>query len=147
MGFAEEFNEKVNDIREELLFAVKDRINAITEDSSNRIIELKDMMIKEQGCDRKKTKNNYTLHNIYVDESDTLCGDLCGEKSYLDDGIVFGKNLDNLPAEDLQLILDRLYSDEWLLNQEHYNDDSQRMIYVSFLKRYVSVPRLFSRGA
>ncbi len=147
MGYTEEFNERVNDIREELLFAIKERIHAITTDDNRKVIEVRDMVIQENGCDSKKLRNAYVLHNIYLDDSDSLCGDLFSEKKNLDDGIIFGKNLDGLSAEDLQMILDRLYSDEWIVAEDDYCDDSQRVIYVSFLKRYVTVPRLFSRGA
>jgi len=57
----------------------------------------------------------FELSNLYVDEAGTLCGDLLPKGEQLGHAVLFGRGLENLPIEDLKLILDSLYAKEWKL--------------------------------
>jgi hypothetical protein len=49
-----------------------------------------------------------------------LCADLAGKDDRYDDGVLFGKGIEELAIDDLKLLLDALYGKNWSIDSSDY---------------------------
>ena len=97
--------------RQEMLFAIKERLNEISEGPGMPVLPPRVVIGGGRLCG--DGVSFFELTNLYVDEGGTLCGDLLPKGERLGHAVLFGRGLENLPIEDLKLILDSLYAKEW----------------------------------
>ncbi len=109
----------IENSRQEILFAIKERISAMTRGTSAPV-QLQGLIIGNRSG-RGRDMFFYEITNVYVDDDNRLCGDLAGKEDRLCDGILFGKDIEDLPIDDLKQVLDLLYSDKWDIDVADYD--------------------------
>lgn len=102
----------VQQSRQEMLFAIKERLSELSEGTGMPVVPPR-VVISGGGKSCDDGVSFFELTNLYVDEGGTLCGDLMPKGERLGHAVLFGRGLENLPIEDLKLILDSLYAKEW----------------------------------
>jgi hypothetical protein len=98
--------------RQEILFAVKERVGELTR-GSGAPVQLEKAVIGGRKAASGEYLRYFEVKNIYIDDSNHLCGDLAGKDDRRSDGILFGKEIEDLPIDDLKILLDTLYTDRW----------------------------------
>ncbi len=104
------FKSVIEIFKSELLEAIKERIQEIGKDSVIRIYPLS---VTESSIHSRGIRNTLEIRNIYLDESDTLCGDFGCINDGVECGAVFGKSINSLFIEDLYAILWGLFGKGW----------------------------------
>src|SRR4030042_5255080 len=110
----------VENTRQEILFAIKERIAVLTR-STNAPVQLKKVVIRDTICSHHDSLRYFEIKNVFVDEGGSLCGDLAGKDDRFSDGILFGKIIEDLTIGDLKMILDALYGDDCTIDLTDYN--------------------------
>ncbi|MBP7738084.1 MAG: hypothetical protein KA369_19060 [Spirochaetes bacterium] len=135
--------------REEILFAIKERIFAMTRGTSAPV-QLHGLIIRDKVGSGRDSLFFYEITNVFVDDDDRLCGDLASSDDRLCEGILFGKDIEDLPSDDLKRVLDILYTDNCKIDIDNYNMSSaiRRVGLFGFLMdRRAGISRLMRRGA
>ncbi len=138
----------VENTRQEILFAVKERINAITRGTSAPV-QL-NAMIREKNGSGRNSLFFYEITNVYIDDDDRLCGDLAGKDDRFSGEVLFGKDIEDLPVSDLKLILDLLYGDNWNVDVEGYDMNAagrREGLYGFLMSGKAGISRILRRGA
>lgn len=143
-----DINDTIETTRHELLFAIKERINEMTRGTSAPI-RLHGLMIGQRGG-RGRDLFFYEITNVYIDDDNRLCGDLAGKDDRFCEGILFGKDIEDLPLEDLKLMLDLLYTDRWDIDVSDYDlaaAGKRDGFYGFLMSGKAGISRLLRRGA
>lgn len=149
-GMAQEMiiNGMIENSRQEILFAIKERICAMTRGTSAPI-QLHGLITGNRNG-RGRDMYFYEISNVYIDDDNRLCGDLAGKEERLCDDILFGKDLEDLPVDDLKQVLDLLYTDRWNIDVAEYDccvDGRRDGLYGFLMSRKAGISRLLRRGA
>jgi hypothetical protein len=135
--------------RQEILFAIKERISEITS-GNDAPLQLKDVVIGDVIRAGRVSLNYYEVNNVFVNENGILCGDLvCRHGKFFGD-VFFGKSIEDLAIENLKLILDALYRGTWHSGQKYIDVDiPDRKTGFSgfFLGTYESISRILRKDA
>jgi hypothetical protein len=110
----------IENTRQEMLFAIKERIAELTR-GTGAPVRLNKVIIRDKLYSRSDSIRLFEVKNIYVDEADNLCGDLVGKDDRYDDGVLFGKNIEELALDGLKLLLDALYGKNWSVDCSDYD--------------------------
>jgi hypothetical protein len=138
----------IENTRQEILFAIKERITAMTRGTSAPI-QLHGLMIGDRNS-RGRDQFFYEITNVYIDDDNRLCGDLAGKDDRFCDGILFGKDIEDFPIEDLKLVLDLLYTDRWDIDVSDYDlaaAGRRDGLYGFLMNGKAGISRLLRRGA
>lgn len=102
------------EVRSEILFAIKERINEITSGRIYMPVFFKKMIIKDPNYKGYGIVNYFLLHSIFYCINNRLCGDLLymGNSQNINE-FMFGKIIDNLDTDELTNILNVLYTEKW----------------------------------
>ncbi|TFH37770.1 MAG: hypothetical protein E4G96_11125 [Chrysiogenales bacterium] len=98
--------------RMEILFAIKERLRFVTE-GTGAPVRLKRVVINDRPAAGHEALRYFEINNVYLDDGDRLCGDMTGRDDRSNDGIIFGRELEGMAADDLKSVLDALYGMEW----------------------------------
>jgi hypothetical protein len=110
----------IENTRQEMLFAIKERITELTR-GTGAPVRLNKVIIRDKIYSHGDSLRYFEVKNVYVDETDNLCGDLAGKDDRYDDGVLFGKNVEELAMTDLKLLLDALYGKNWSVDCSNYD--------------------------
>jgi hypothetical protein len=138
----------IEDSRQEMLFAIKERINAMTRGTSAPV-QLHDLTIGGRNG-RSRDTFFYEITNVFIDDDGRLCGDLVGKDDRFCDGILFGKDIEDLPIEDLKMVLDLLYTERWDIDfagQDFSAAGRRDGVYGFLMSGKAGISRLLRRGA
>ena len=102
----------VEQARKEILFAIKERIRLVTE-GSGAPVRLRRVVVGGRPEGPLDSLRYYEIHNVYLDDEGRLCADMAGRDDRFNDGILFGREIEDLDAADLKLLLDALYGNGW----------------------------------
>lgn len=119
MAQALEINSILENTRQELIFAIKERITGLTHGTSAPV-QLKRVVVRDTISSSGDSLRYYEIKNVFLDDSNTLCGDLAGKDDRCDVGVLFGKNIESLAADDLKFLLDTLYGSSYRVNCADY---------------------------
>ncbi len=98
----------IKNTRQEILFAIKERLLEMAK-INDEPFPIKGITIGNERYNRRVSLDYYEINNVYVDDNNTLCGDLvCRHGAFFGD-VFFGKSIEYLGIEDLKTILDALY--------------------------------------
>jgi len=139
----------IENTREEILFAIKERISAMTRGTSAPI-QLHGLIIRERAGSGRDSLFFYEITNVFVDDDDRLCGDLAGSDDRICEGILFGKDIEDLPVDDLKRVLDMLYTDNCKVDMDNYDMSSairRAGLFWFLMSRKAGISRLVRRGA
>ena len=135
--------------RQEILFAIKERVSEITK-GNYAPVQLNDIVIGDVISAGRVSLNYYEVNNVFVDDNGFLCGDLvCRHGKFFGD-VFFGKSIENLAIENLKLILDALYRDICLGGQENIDaglSDRKSGFHGFFFGTYESISRILRKDA
>ena len=135
--------------RLEILFAIKDRIGELTRDAEAPV-QLQKVIIRDGGSSHRDSVRYFEVNNLYVDENNCLCGDLVCKGARFDDDVLFGKSIEDLAIDDLKLILDALYGNNWSIDQS-YSDfgmaGKPSGLSALFFEKFTGITRALRRGA
>jgi len=115
-----EIDNIIENTRQEMLFAIKERIDELTHESGAPV-RLNKVVIKDKIYSYGDSLRFFEVKNVYIDEADNLCGDLVGRDDRHDDGVLFGRNIEGLAVDDLKLLLDALYGKNWSIDYADYD--------------------------
>jgi hypothetical protein len=110
----------IENTRQEILFAIKERIAELTRETGVPV-RLNKVLIRDKIYSHSGSLRFFEIKNVYVDEADKLCGDLVGKDDRYDDGVLFGKNIEELALDDLKLLLDALFGKNWSIDCSDYD--------------------------
>ena len=110
----------IENTRQEMLFAIKERIAELTR-GTGVPVRLNKLIIRDKIHMRGDSLRYYEVKNVYVDEVDNLCADLVGKDDRYDDGVLFGKGIEELAIDDLKMLLDALYGKNWSIDTSNYD--------------------------
>ena len=140
----------VENTRQEILFAIKERIAELTRGTSAPV-RLNKVIIRDKINSHNDALRYFEVKNVFVDEINKLCGDLAGKDDRFDDGILFGKNIEELAIDDLKLLLDTLYGKNWSIDCADYDmslpDRRERLYgFLNFSSKTAALLRLTRRA-
>lgn len=98
-----------------MLFAIKERITELARGTSAPV-QLRRVVVRDAVSVSGDSLRYYEIKNVYLDDAGILCGDLAGRDDRCDVGVLFGKNIESLAADDLKLLLDALYGGGYSVN-------------------------------
>ncbi len=138
----------VEKARREILFAIKERMRHLTE-GSGAPVRLKRVVVRGTPDGEPESLRYYEIHNTYLDDDGRLCADMAGRDDRFNDGILFGREIENLDAGDLKYILDALYSDECDLeyDREHAAPLRRAGIHAFIMDTRAGIYRVLRGGA
>lgn len=138
----------VEKARREILFAIKERIRHLTE-GSGAPVRLKRVVVRGAPDGKPDSLRYYEIHNTYLDDDGRLCADMAGRDDRFNDGILFGREIEDLDAGDLKYILDALYGDEWGLEYDRKSAAPLRRpgIHAFIMDTRANISRALRRGA
>jgi hypothetical protein len=110
----------IENTKQEMLFAIKERIDELTRENGAPV-RLNKVIIRDKIYSCGNSLRFFEVKNVYVDDADKLCGDLVGRDDRYDDGVLFGKNIEGLNIDDLKLLLDALYGKNWSIDCSDYD--------------------------
>jgi hypothetical protein len=137
----------VEEARREILFAIKERIRHVTE-GSGAPMRLKRVVVKGTPDGESDSLRYYEVHNIYLDDDGRLCADLAGRDDRFNDGILFGREIEDLDAGDLKYVLDALYNEGWSLENVvgHAAPLRREGLYAFIMDTRAGLSRVLRRG-
>jgi hypothetical protein len=139
----------VESSRQEMVFAIKQRIGEITGGCSAPVC-LDGVIIQDSVSRGKEPLRYFEVNNLYVDEADSLRGDLISRDDRCGDGVLFGKTIDDLSIDGMKLILNALYSEAWSVDLADYEScmpDKKEGIQGFLSGKYASISRIIRKGA
>ncbi len=139
----------IENTREEILFAIKERISAMNRGTSAPI-QLHGLIIRDRIGSGRDSLFFYEITNVFVDDDDRLCGDLACSDDRICEGVLFGKDIEELPIDDLKRVLDMLYSGNCKIDVESYGmPPAMRSdgLFGFLMSRKAGISRLMRRGA
>jgi hypothetical protein len=138
--------EIVETTRQEILFAIKERISELSR-GLEAPVQLKKIIIREGGRSFRDSVQYFEVNHIYVDENDRLCGDLaCKGGRYVDD-VFFGKSIEDLAIDDLKMILDALYGNGWSVDRISVMVGKPERSPGFFLDKFSGITRVLRKHA
>ncbi|MBN2077672.1 MAG: hypothetical protein JW838_01820 [Spirochaetes bacterium] len=148
MSTVKEALDVVEEARREILFAIKERIRHVTE-GSGAPVRLKRVVVKERREGELESLRYYEINNIYLDDDGRLCGDMAGRDDRFNDGILFGREIEDLDAGDLKSVLDALYGGGWSLENGAGREAPSRRegLQAFFMDTRAGISRALRRGA
>jgi len=147
MAQAFDISSIVEDTRQEMIFAIKERINEVTRGTSAPV-QLKRVVVRDMATRSGNSLRYYEIKNVFLDESGGLCGDLAGKDDRYDGEVLFGKSIESLAADDLKLLLDSLYGAGWSVNCDDYDlipPDRQEGVYGFLMAGKAGISRMLRR--
>lgn len=138
----------VEKARREILFAIKERIRHVTE-GSGAPVRLTRVVVRGTPDGEPDSLRYYEIHNTYLDDDGRLCADMAGRDDRFNDGILFGREIEDLDAGDLKYILDALYSGECGLefDREYAAPIRRAGIHALIMDTRAGISRILRRGA
>jgi hypothetical protein len=112
MAHAYDTTNIIEDMQREIIFAIKERLKELTR-GTNTPIQLEKVVVRDTLSSSRESLRYYDIKNVFLDDVNTLCGDLAGKDDRSDVGVLFGKNIETLAVGDLKLLLDSLYSGDF----------------------------------
>ena len=137
------------DPRPEMIFAIKERIAVLT-NGNGAPVRLNKILVGGDGSPRRGVAHFYELTNVFVDDGGRLCGDLVCRNGRMLDEVLFGRSIEDLELDDLTLILDALYSDDWVTGGESAapaDAPERNGLPGFFLGGYAGLARLLRKNA
>ncbi len=129
--------------KEEILFAIKERVNEITSGDIQNPLYLKGAAV----CDTAKSVSGsvkyFDIQCIFYDERGRLCGDLLGIENKREKNIIFGRLIEEFDIEALRTILNCLYVRNRFYNKSG-NVEIQGNIKNRILSKRFSLKSLFA---
>ncbi|MBN1495295.1 MAG: hypothetical protein JXA07_00910 [Spirochaetes bacterium] len=147
MAQAFDISSIVEDTRQEMIFAIKERINEVTRGTSAPV-QLKRVVVRDMATRSGDSLRYYEIKNVFLDESGGLCGDLAGKDDRYDGEVLFGKSIESLAADDLKLLLDSLYGAGWSVNCDDYEPvehGRQERAYSFLMAKKAGISRMLRR--
>ena len=114
-----EKREIVEEVRLEMLFAVKERITGLTQ-GTTAPVQLKKVVVRDATRSYHDSMRYFEIKNVFIDERGCLCGDLVGKDDRISDCVLFGKEIEDLSIDDFKLVLDALYGTAWSVDLADY---------------------------
>lgn len=139
----------IENTRDEILFAIKERMYAMTRGTSAPI-QLHGLIIRDRIGSGRDSLFFYEITNVFVDDNDLLCGDLICSDDRICEGVLFGKVIEELPVNDLKRVLDVLYTDSCKIDDASYGmPPAMRRdgLFGFLMSRKDGISRLMRRGA
>ena len=137
-----ELNNKLSECREEIIYAIKQRIIEITA-TSDTPVNLGGFLVMEKS-DSNKKKDMIYIYNLYINEDGFLCCDYSNGSTLSDDTFIFERTLEYIYLEDLTRILSELYKKKWMSSAVAVEEKQEEK--RSLLKTFLSGKRML-RGA
>lgn len=137
----------IEDTRHEMLFAIKERINAMTR-GATAPIQMRGLFVRDRSCSGRDSII-YEITNVFIDDDNRLCADLAGKDERFSDGVLFGKEIEHLPVEDLKHLLDALYSDSWNIDAAFHEmtmNTRRDGLYGFLMNGKTGISRILRRG-
>jgi hypothetical protein len=119
MTHEQEIADIIEHTRQEILFAIKERITELTRGTSAPV-ELRKVTVRDTAASYRDPLRYFELKNVFIDDSNTLCGDLVGKDDRYSDGVLFGKNIEDLAIDDLKQVLDTVFSNRLRVDLADY---------------------------
>lgn len=116
-----EVTDIVEQTRQEILYAIKMRIVEVTNAGSD-LVQLQGVVMRDNTCRYDASIKYFDIKNVFIDDTNCLCGDLAGKDERKNVGVLFGKSIEDLAIDDLKQVLDALYDDRWSV-EPGYADD------------------------
>ncbi len=141
------FRDIIEETRQELIFAIKERITELTRGTSAPV-QLKRVVVRDAPAAHGDLPRQYEIKNVYLDDRNTLCGDLAGRDDRYDAGVLFGKNIESLAADDLKVLLDSLYGTGYSVSCADYEEifpERQAGLYEFLMTRKAGISRMLRR--
>jgi hypothetical protein len=139
----------VEDARQEILFAIKERITELTQ-GTTAPVQLKKVVIRDATRSYHDSMRYFEIKNVFMDERNHLCGDLVGKDDRISDCVLFGKEIEDLSIEDFKLVLDALYGSHWSVDLADYEMITPRQrdgLYGFLMAGREGITRIIRRGA
>lgn len=96
---------------QETVMALRERVMMLSERMGGEPLIMERLTVKcrtEVGV-----RDYFQIQNLFVDDMGGVCADWVAMNDKSGDGVMFGKSLEDLPLEDLQMILGSLYRGTW----------------------------------
>lgn len=147
MASIDDLKKKIDELRSEILVAIKEMINKITNGDIYKPVYLNDLSIIDTAGSTYGMVSYLQMHNIFYDENDRLRGDFLGANNSLRNGFIPGKSIEILSIEDLMNILLNLQNQNYSLidsgdeNNAQSGDENNAQSsgdYKSLLKKYLN---------
>jgi hypothetical protein len=138
----------VESARQEMLFAIKERITELTR-GTTAPIQLKRVLVRDATRSYHDSMRYFEVQNVYLDERQHLCGDLVGRDDRISDCVLFGKEIEDLTIDDFKLVLDSLYGKHWSVDLADYDLSEQRPregLYGFLMAGREGISRIIRRG-
>ena len=120
-----------SETRNELLYAIKNRVSEITSGELDKPVYINNVTV--QGPDY--SANNLYISSIFCSSDNTLCGDLLPKEKRSQSTIMFGRTIEELSANDLNKILNFLYTEKWSVDDSEDNFHEQKKFHNKLLNR------------
>ena len=116
-----EIQDIVDSARQEMLFAIKERITELTR-GTTAPVQLRKVVVRDATRSYRDSMRYFEVQNVFIDERGRLCGDLVGRDDRISDGVLFGKEIEDLLIDDFKLVLDSLYGSHWSVDLADYEN-------------------------
>jgi hypothetical protein len=115
----------VESARQEILFAIKERITELTR-GTTAPVRLTRVVVRDATRSYHDSMRCFQVQNVFIDERHHLCGDLVGRDDRISDCVLFGKEIEDLSIDDFKLVLDSLYGSHWSVDLTDYDLTEQQ---------------------
>lgn len=148
MAYEQEIADIIEHTRQEILFAIRERIHELTRGICAPI-ELRKVTVKDTAGSRREALRYFELKNVFIDDCGVLCGDLVGRDDRFSDGVLFGKNIEDLAIDDLKQVLDAVFSNRWRVDLAEYEPAEpgrREGLYDFLMSKKAGISRVLRRG-
>jgi len=138
----------VESARQEILFAIKERITELTR-GTTAPVQLRRVVVRDATRSYRDSMRYFEVQNVFIDERGRLCGDLVGKDDRISDGVLFGKEMEDLSIDDFKLVLDSLYGSHWSVDLADYDIAEPRQregLYGFLMAGREGISRIIRRG-
>ncbi|MCU0846667.1 MAG: hypothetical protein MUD12_02130 [Spirochaetes bacterium] len=136
-------NNKEISPREELISYIRERVSHLTNNETFKTLDLGGLSVSDGSRGYMGGMNTFRIYNIFLDENGSLCSDLSMNG---DEDVFFGRNIEDIYLDDLEKILNKLYSGEWEFLENREDTGEKKGGDISFIKHLAGI-RLFKRSA
>ncbi|MBN2158878.1 MAG: hypothetical protein JW807_05745 [Spirochaetes bacterium] len=148
MAYEQEIADIIEHTRQEILFAIKERMAELTRGTSAPV-ELRKVTVMDTSGPRRDALRYLELKNVFIDDTNALCGDLVGREDRFNDGVLFGKCIEDLPIDDLKQVLDAVFSNRWRVDLADYEPvvtGRREGLYDFIMSKKAGISRALRRG-
>ena len=103
-----DIDEKIDEIKAEVLNSIKEKFSDILGKDSFRPLVLDNVSIIDNSSGVFGSPSSLSIHNIFIDEKGRLCADFLNKDSGFNTDFIFGRCIEDIFLEDLVKILNKL---------------------------------------